>query len=168
MKTFKKLFRLSREEWPLLAQGMLYLAISSAALLVYPNAIKKIIDDALVRKDYGDLNQAALLALGVFVIQSVTSALRYYFFTIAGEKTVKRLRARLFHQIIGQEVTFFDQQKTGELLGRLSSDTGSRSGWRSRRVARRRIGAAARSPGIRSAQPPESPGRGGRPRPCRV
>ncbi len=123
MNTFKKLFHLSREEWPLLIQGLIFLAISSAALLAYPHAIKQLIDDALVNKNYGDLDRAALLALGVFIIQSVTSALRYYYFTIAGEKTVKRLRARLFHQIIGQEVTFFDQQKTGELLGRLSSDT---------------------------------------------
>ncbi|MES2527022.1 MAG: ABC transporter transmembrane domain-containing protein [Bdellovibrionota bacterium] len=123
MKTMKKLFQLSREEWPLLIQGMLFLGISSAALLAYPHAIKKLIDDALVNKDYADLDRAALIALVVFVVQSVTSALRYYFFTIAGEKTVKRLRSRLFHQIIGQGVPFFDQQKTGELLGRLSSDT---------------------------------------------
>lgn len=123
MNTMKKLLQLSREEWPLLAQGLFFLAISSAALLAYPHAIKQLIDDALVNKNYGDLDRAALLALGVFVIQSIASALRYYFFTIAGEKTVKRLRARLFHQIIGQEVTFFDKQKTGELLGRLSSDT---------------------------------------------
>jgi ABC-type multidrug transport system fused ATPase/permease subunit len=123
MDTLKKIFRLAREEWPLLGQGLVYLAISSIALLAYPHAIKKIIDEALVNKNYDDLNRAALLAFGVFVLQSVTSALRYYFFTLAGEKTVMRLRARLFHQIIGREVTFFDQQKTGELLGRLSSDT---------------------------------------------
>lgn len=118
-----RLIKLSREEWPILGKGLLFLTISSAALLAYPHFIKKIIDDAIVHKNYGDLNRAALLALVVFVIQSVTSALRYYYFTLAGEKTVKRLRARLFGQILGQDVSFFDQQKTGELLGRLSSDT---------------------------------------------
>lgn len=123
MKTMKKLFQLSREEWPLLIQGLIFLGISSAALLAYPHAIKKLIDEALVNKNYADLDRAALIALVVFIIQAVTSALRYYFFTIAGERTVKRLRSRLFHQIIGQGVPFFDQQKTGELLGRLSSDT---------------------------------------------
>lgn len=123
MKTFKKLFNLSRQEWPLLGLGLLFLAISSAALLAYPHAIKKLIDEALVEKNTADLNFAALLALVVFIVQSITSALRYYFFTLAGEKTVKRLRAGLFHQIMGQEMSFFDQQKTGELVGRLSSDT---------------------------------------------
>ncbi len=123
MDTFKKLMQLSRKEWPLLGWGLLFLAISSAALLVYPHTIKKIIDEAIAQKDQSQLNFAALLAVGVFAIQSVTSALRYYFFTLAGEKTVKRLRDRLFGQILGQDITFFDQQKTGELIGRLSSDT---------------------------------------------
>jgi ABC transporter fused permease/ATP-binding protein len=123
METFKKLLKLSRSEWPLLAWGLVFLAISSAALLVYPQSIKRIIDEAIAQKDQSQLNVAAFIALGVFAVQSVTSALRYYFFTLAGEKTVKRLRARLFTQIMGQNITFFDQQKTGELLGRLSSDT---------------------------------------------
>lgn len=36
---------------------------------------------------------------------------------------MKRLRSRLFSQIISQEMSFFDFSKTGELLGRLSADT---------------------------------------------
>jgi ABC transporter fused permease/ATP-binding protein len=123
MDTIKKLLRLSREEWPLLLWGLFFLGISSAALLAYPHTIKKIIDEAIAQKDQPQLNFAAMLAVGIFAIQSVTSALRYYFFTLAGEKTVKRLRERLFGQILGQDITFFDSQKTGELLGRLSSDT---------------------------------------------
>ncbi|MBY0515642.1 MAG: ATP-binding cassette domain-containing protein [Bacteriovoracaceae bacterium] len=123
MKTLKKLLKLSREEWPLLGWGMLFLAISSAALLAYPHSIKRIIDEAIANKDQSQLNLAALFALGLFVIQSVTSALRYYFFTLAGEKTVKRLREKLFSQILNQDMVFFDRQKTGELIGRLSSDT---------------------------------------------
>lgn len=123
MNMIKKLLRLSREEWPILAWGLLFLALSSGSLLIYPRFIKEIIDEAVTRKDLTQLNVAALIALVVFVVQSITGALRYYYFTLAGEKTVKRLRERLFSQILGQDMTFFDQQKTGELLGRLSSDT---------------------------------------------
>jgi ATP-binding cassette subfamily B protein len=123
MENLKKLLQLSRKEWPLLGWGLLFLALSSAALLVYPHSIKSLIDDSIAKKDQNQLNLAAMIAFVVFVIQSITSALRYYFFTLAGEKTVKRLRDRLFGQILGQDITFFDQQKTGELLGLLSSDT---------------------------------------------
>lgn len=120
---FVKLLNLSRDEWPILIKGMIFLLVSSAALMVYPQYIKTIIDEALKTKDLNALNMAALLALVVFVIQAITSSLRYYYFTLAGEKTVKRLRAQLFSQIISQEMPFFDFSKTGELLGRLSADT---------------------------------------------
>ena len=120
---FVKLLNLSREEWPILIKGMIFLLISSAALLVYPQYIKVIIDQALRSKDLKALNLAALLAIAVFSIQAITSSFRYYYFTLAGEKTVKRLRVNLFSQILMQEMPFFDFSKTGELLGRLSSDT---------------------------------------------
>jgi ATP-binding cassette subfamily B protein len=123
MNKMKKLLQLSREEWPLLGWGFLFLGLSSASLLAYPHTIKKIIDEAMATKNQSQLNWAAILAVGIFLVQSVTGALRYYFFTLAGEKTVKRLRSKLFSQILGQNITFFDGQKTGELLGRLSSDT---------------------------------------------
>jgi ABC-type multidrug transport system fused ATPase/permease subunit len=120
---FIRLIELSREEWPILIKGMIFLLISSAALMVYPQYIKLIIDEALKTKDMVKLNYAALLAVIIFIIQSITSSLRYYYFTMAGEKTVKRLRGNLFSKIISQEMPFFDFSKTGELLGRLSADT---------------------------------------------
>jgi ABC transporter fused permease/ATP-binding protein len=122
-KFFFKLLNLSREEWPLLIKGMIFLIISSAALMAYPQYIKVIIDEALQSKDLDALNFAALFALTIFIVQAVTSSYRYYYFTLAGEKTVKRLRAKLFSQILSQEMSFFDFSKTGELLGRLSADT---------------------------------------------
>ncbi len=91
--------------------------------MVYPQYIKVIIDEAIKSKDSKSLNLAAVTAFLVFLVQGVTSSFRYYYFTMAGEKTVKRLREKLFSQIISQEMTFFDFSKTGELLGRLSSDT---------------------------------------------
>jgi len=118
-----KLFNLSREEWPMLIKGMFFLVISSAALMSYPQYIKVIIDEALKSKDLNALNFAAFFALSIFIVQAISSSFRYYYFTLAGEKTVKRLRAKLFSQIISQEMTFFDFSKTGELLGRLSADT---------------------------------------------
>ena len=96
MKNIKRLFKLSRRELPTLMWGMFFLLISSSTLLYYPQAIKDIIDEALTTKNRSQLDHAAIVALIVFAVQSVSSALRYYCFTIAGEKAVKRLRGRLF------------------------------------------------------------------------
>ncbi len=113
MKTLRKLLGLSRGEWPLLLWGLLFLALSSAALLAYPQWIKRIIDEAITSRDQRALNTAALWALAIFIVQAVTSSARYYFFTLAGEKTVKRLRATLFAKILSRPMSFFDAQKTG-------------------------------------------------------
>jgi ABC-type multidrug transport system fused ATPase/permease subunit len=121
--SLKKLLFLCRGEWLLLALGLFFLVISSACLLIYPQSIKIIIDEAIKSENQQSLNDAAYLALAVFTLQAITSSFRYYFFTIAGEKTVKKLRSTLFERILIQDMVFFDRQKTGELLGRLSADT---------------------------------------------
>ena len=47
LKQFSKLFRLSKNEWPLIFKGLFFLAISSSALLFYPSTIKDIIDEVI-------------------------------------------------------------------------------------------------------------------------
>lgn len=126
MKSFSstKLLQLCKPERALLLWGLFFLIISSACLLIYPQSIKSIIDQALVEKDSQELRFAAFLAITIFFIQAVTGALRYYFFTLAGEKIVKNLRTRIYRKILFQDMTFFDQEKTGDLLSRLTADAG--------------------------------------------
>ncbi len=48
---------------------------------------------------------------------------RGYLFTVIGERLVRTIRRDLFHKIIHQDMAFFDNNKTGELMNRLASDT---------------------------------------------
>jgi ATP-binding cassette subfamily B protein len=66
---------------------------------------------------------AVVVMSGLFTVQAIAGALRYRFFTLAGERIVADLRARLYEKVIAQDMAFFDRQRTGELLSRLSSDT---------------------------------------------
>ena len=111
MKNIKRLYKLVQGEITTLLCGLFFLLISSATLLYYPQAIRKIIDEALSTGNREQLDHAAIIALLVFAAQSLSSALRYYCFTVAGEKSVKRLRERLFSKIITQKMLFFDKQK---------------------------------------------------------
>jgi ABC-type multidrug transport system fused ATPase/permease subunit len=61
--------------------------------------------------------------VAVFVVQGIAGALRYAVFTRAGERIVSRLRTQLFSHLLEQDIAFFDREKTGDLLNRLSSDT---------------------------------------------
>jgi len=49
--------------------------------------------------------------------------LKVYGCCCAGNRIVRSLRSQLFSSIMRQEIAFFDKNKTGELINRLSTDT---------------------------------------------
>ena len=58
----------------------------------------------------------------IFVVGGVFTLFRSILFEMSGARVVARLRSQLFAAVIKQEVGFFDMNKTGELINRLSSD----------------------------------------------
>jgi len=44
-------------------------------------------------------------------------------FGCQGNRIIRTLRAKLFSSIVQQEIAFFDANKAGELINRLSTDT---------------------------------------------
>mgnify|MGYP000844151153 CR=1 FL=1 len=127
--SFSKLLALAREEWRSLAAGTFFLVVGSVAGLLYPRGMQHIIDGALSSKDglVGQralVDQAAVEMVVLAIVQSAAVALRFWFFSVSGERIVTRLRQRLYRTIMKQEVAFFDERRTGELTSRLSSDTG--------------------------------------------
>ncbi len=120
---FERLLALSRKQWRPLVVGTLFLLVSSAAGLAYPQAVRWIFDGAFTSRDAATVDNAALAMLGIFVVQGVATALRSYLFTVAGERIVADLRRQLYDHVISQEIGFFDETRTGELVSRLASDT---------------------------------------------
>jgi len=118
---FQRLVALAKPEWKVLAVATVFLLVGSAASLAYPQAIRFLIDGALAG-GRTTIDRAALAMGGIFLVQAVAVGLRYYLFTVAGERIVTRLRERVYASVIEQEIAFFDRRRTGELLSRLGSD----------------------------------------------
>ena len=118
----RRLLALAAPEWRRLAVATVFLLLGSAMALLYPQAIRLIIDGAMAGA-VGAIDQAALLLAGIFLVEGVAVALRALLFSIAGERIVTRLRQRLYRAILSQEIGFFDRHRTGELTSRLASDT---------------------------------------------
>ena len=119
-----RLVSMAKSEWRALAAGTLFLLIGSGMMLLYPQAIRVILDKALSGGQTGDIDRAALAMVGIFTLQGIASSLRYYLFTTAGERIVTRLRSDLYARIMRQEIGFFDERPTGELMSRLAADAG--------------------------------------------
>ena len=121
---WRRLLSLARPEVSLLALGTVALVVGSGGSLVFPKGIGVLMEAVLRPDGRAIMDKAVVALLGVFVIVSLAGFARAYFFTLAGERVVARLRRDLFGSIIQQEVGFFDAQRTGELVNRLASDTG--------------------------------------------
>ena len=119
----KKLLGLARPEMKTLIWATGFLAVASVCQLAFPQVIRKMVDNALAAKDTTQIDQVVVLILVVFSLQAIASTFRYFLFTMAGERIVLNLRQKLYKSILNQEIAFFDFNKTGELMSRISSDT---------------------------------------------
>ena len=117
----RRLVALAVPEWRRLAVATVFLLVGGAASLAYPQVIRILIDAALAG-GAETINTAAFVMAAIFAVQAVAVAMRYYLFTIAGERIVTRLRETVYRSIIEQEIGFFDARKTGELTSRLTAD----------------------------------------------
>jgi ATP-binding cassette subfamily B protein len=118
-----RILALARPELPRLAVATFALLVTSAMGLAFPQAIRFMVDALAEERAPFSLDNAALLLVGIFAVQSVFAMLRAWLFTVSGERIVTDLRSRLFHAILRQDIEFFDTSRTGELTNRLAADT---------------------------------------------
>ena len=119
--SMRRLLALAAPEWKRLAIATVFLLVGGGAGLAYPKVIGVLID-AAVEAGAESINRAALTMAVIFAVQAVAVALRFYLFSISGERIVTRLREQVYRSIIDQEIGFFDARKTGELTSRLTAD----------------------------------------------
>jgi ATP-binding cassette, subfamily B (MDR/TAP), member 10 len=122
----KKLFRHVEHEKGRIASAIVLLLLSSSVTMSVPYFLGKIIDmlqtykhDELRQR----LKQMTLFLIGIFGIGALANFGRVYLILTTSQRIIKRIREQLFQGILRKKMTFFDKQKTGELVNRLSSDT---------------------------------------------
>jgi ABC transporter fused permease/ATP-binding protein len=108
-------------------RGRFYLAtitllLGSGLNLAYPRAAKEAIDAGISGGSADRLNQIMILVLIAFLVQGSMIWIRHYLMSWLGWRAVTDLRALVFDRILGLSLGWFHERRTGELVGRLSSD----------------------------------------------
>ena len=110
-----------------IALAVFFLVMAAASTLVFPVALKTLIDQGLVAADPGARVMAlrdhflALFAVGAAL--GVFSAARFYMVTWLGERITADLRNAVYAHVVRQSPEFFETTQTGEVLSRLTTDT---------------------------------------------
>jgi subfamily B ATP-binding cassette protein MsbA len=94
----------------------------SAATTATGYLIKPVIDDIFVNKDTTGLVLLPLFVVAVFLIKGVGSYGQEYFMNYVGEDIIRRLRNQLYDRIQDLPLAFFQKERTGTLMSRITND----------------------------------------------
>ena len=120
--------------WPFLrpyrmriALAGVFLVLAALTTLVFPVALKNLIDQGFISASPGDrvmaLRPYFLALFGVGVALGVFSASRFYVVTWLGERVTADLRNAVYAHVLQQSPEFFETTQTGEVLSRITTDT---------------------------------------------
>ncbi len=106
----------------ILSLGLLLIIIRSLAGFVLPSSTRYLIDDVLNKHQSGLLLPLTLAVVGATIIQGITSFSLTQLLSIEGQKLIAQLRGKVQEHIGRLPVTYFDSNKTGQLVSRIMSD----------------------------------------------
>ncbi|QPG76251.1 hypothetical protein FOA43_003637 [Brettanomyces nanus] len=125
----KRLLQLAKRDSKLFAVAVILLVISAAIVMALPKITGSILD---ATRKYEKLEEIQLFGLsltqflfvmaGFLLISTFTTYGRIIILRVLGEKLVARLRSRIMKKTLRQDMAFFDENKVGDLISRLSSD----------------------------------------------
>jgi len=110
-----------------IALAGLFLVLAALSTLVFPIALKSLIDQGFIATDPGTrvmaLREHFFALFGVGIALGVFSALRFYLVSWLGERVTADLRDAVYAHVVRQSPEFFETTQTGEVLSRLTTDT---------------------------------------------
>jgi len=107
----------------LAAAWLASLALSSAATLALPVAVRQMIDRGFASHDAALINGTFVALFVLALILAISTAARYFCITLLGERAIAALRDLLYSRIIRLDVAFYERTRVGELVSRLGTDT---------------------------------------------
>ncbi len=99
------------------------LLVTSSSMLSIGKGLGFLIDSGLSQGNADLLNQALFVLLGIAALLAIGTYSRFYLITYVGERVVADIRRDVYAHIIHLSPEFFESNKTGDILSRLTSDT---------------------------------------------
>ena len=110
-----------------IALALMFLVMAAVATLLFPLALRSLIDGGLINTDKGAqvmaLREHFFALFAVAVALGLFSAGRFYMVSWLGERVTADIRNAVYAHVLRQSPEFFETTQTGEVLSRLTGDT---------------------------------------------
>lgn len=118
-----KIFKFIRPYRGAFIGGMILLTLSSSLFMVFPYLAGLMVDIAEGKSELEySLLQIGLGLLVLLLIQGAISFSRVILFAIVSENGIADIRKALYQKLISFPITFFEENKSGDLISRLTAD----------------------------------------------
>ncbi len=106
----------------LIAAGIALL-FTAGVMLALGQGLRVLIDQGFASGSAEQLNDAVLLIMVLAVLMAVGTFSRFYLVSWLGERVGADIREAVFANIVTLQPSFFDENRSGEIMSRLTTDT---------------------------------------------
>ncbi|PGY17746.1 ABC transporter ATP-binding protein [Bacillus cereus] len=117
--SIKKMWKITNPSKIHFISGLVLSIVSSVISLIIPLLIKEIMDELSKGISFGLISQISIL----LILEIIFSAFSLYLLSKVGEEIVKNLRDKLWEKFLKLPVKYYNDNKSGEMVSRITSDT---------------------------------------------
>ncbi|XP_070372035.1 ABC-type oligopeptide transporter ABCB9 isoform X2 [Equus asinus] len=121
--TLQKLLSYTKPDVAFLMAASFFLIVAALGETFLPYYTGRAIDGIIIQKSMEQFSTAVIVMCLLALGSSFAAGIRGGIFTLVFARLNIRLRNRLFRSLVSQEMSFFDENRTGDLISRLTSDT---------------------------------------------
>jgi len=118
-----RLLSYCKPDIPYISLASLFLLLAATGEIFIPYYTGEVIDSIAIEKNKAKFMTSILIMTLISLGTAIATGLRGGLFTLIAARFSKRISNFLFASIVKQEIGFFDNTKTGEVVSRLTSDT---------------------------------------------
>jgi ATP-binding cassette subfamily B protein len=99
------------------------LVFTAGITLSVGQGLRMVIDQGFAQQSLSHLNQAIMFIVIASVLMAMGTYVRFYLISWLGERVTADLRKAVFNHIVALHPAFFETNRSGDIMSRLTSDT---------------------------------------------
>jgi ATP-binding cassette subfamily B protein len=107
----------------MLAGALIALLFTAAISLSLGQGVRLIIDNGFVAGSAEQLTDAILIMVVMISLLAIGTFTRFYLMSWLGERVSADIRKKVFNQLVSLHPSYFEENRSGELMSRLTTDT---------------------------------------------
>jgi ATP-binding cassette, subfamily B, bacterial len=112
-----------RPYWRRIAIAMFGLALAAASVLAIGEGLKRVIDRGFAAGSASELDKILLIMVSLALAQGIGVYIRFSNISWVNNRVVNDIRQRVYAHLLTLSPAFFERERVGDVLSRLSNDT---------------------------------------------